>query len=137
MVVQYIPSELADSGIRPVSNYQDIQYIRRFLDGKLVRVERLDPVRGIALALWLTEDPNKFLTETAISVDDATNKKEINSKEIRDSILVRLLKGENPEQILKDYPVEMCGALPSGSYRYDQEMNHRTFIIIDDLKNLS
>lgn len=134
---QYIPQTLKDSGLAPVVDYQNVIYIRNFKGNKPESVFRIDPVRGICLAFWFTKTPERYLTETAYGVDEGTPKKEVEADEIKDSILVRLLSQENPEEILKDYPPEMCGALPSGSYRYSPTRNSRTFIIIDEKRPIA
>ena len=131
MEKQYIPKALSDAGFPPVKNIRDIQYIRYWKGERLVRVARLDPVRGIVGALYPSNDKNVFLGETIFGVDKASPKKEVKLENITDGIWSSLLIGMNPKEILKKYKPEMCGALPSGSYKFSSERNSRTFIIVN------
>ncbi|MFH1801318.1 MAG: hypothetical protein ABH804_00580 [archaeon] len=131
MSKQYIPKTLKDSGIPPVRKLDDVLYVRYLDQKKIVRVARFNPSIGVVGVLYPTSNRNIFLTEDIFEVNNASPKKEIHPNEIKDMVWLELSTGKSPHKILQDYEQEMCGALPSGSYKFSSEKDSSTFIIID------
>jgi len=126
----YTPKQLADSGIPPVFDRDDVVYFRYLTPSKqIIRVARADPVRGLVLALSPTNNPNKFSGEGFCRIEDRSARQLIEKSALQDAIWVSLLEGKDPKEILKGYKYPMLGDLPSGSYSYTE--GERTFHIVD------
>jgi len=82
---------------------KDIIYMRYVKQNKVLRVARIDPVKGLVLALYPSDDKDFFYTEAFHDIEDTSTKEKINRKQIRDEIWIRLLDGEKSEKILENY----------------------------------
>lgn len=109
--------------------YQDIVYMRRIKQGKVVRVARADTHKGLVLALYPTKNKDLFSAEAFKDMDDNSERKEIQRGKIKDDIWLRLLDGEKHEDITSDYEGDSYCKKGAG---FQQVLKSRTFRIADD-----
>ncbi len=127
----YLPKSLADSGLGPCFNRDDILYLRFVKDGKIVRVARMDPLKGIVFALYPTDNLNLLEGDAFINVDDNSPRRVLEKSSIKDEIWISLVEGKDMEPVLSRYQFEMLGEYPSGSYKFGMGERSRTFHIIE------
>jgi hypothetical protein len=127
----YLPKSLVESGLDPVFDYNDITYRKFVKDGKTIRVDKLDPVEGKASILYPTANPDIFEGEVFHSVDQESLRIPVERSKIGDRIWIALLDNADIEKILSEFPLDMLGLYPSGSYRYGNGSMYRTFHVVE------
>lgn len=128
------------------NNYwpSDDIYMRWLKDRKVVRVACVK--RGACLAVYPTDDGDKFRTELIHEVDDPGMHAQLNRGKVKDDVLVRLLDGEEIQAILRGYQPTPIGEERDGSNRFSyfyakagsektgiEYGGHGTFHICDDM----
>jgi hypothetical protein len=126
----YLPPGLP-AGIGPFFNRLDIVYMKFVKEGVTVRVARFDPEEGPILALYPTENPDIIEGEGFCRIEDKSKKRTIEKSEIKDEVWLDLLDGKGIPDILSKYPFEMLGVHPSGSYKFGEGDEFRTFHIVE------
>lgn len=91
----------------------------------------MDPVKGLVLVLYPTDNPDRFEGEGFCRIEDRSAREVIERSVIKDKIWLALLADENIPERLSQYPVEMLGAYPSGSYKLGGREEYRTFHIVE------
>ena len=128
MAKTYLPKSLVEAGQDAVFSPHDIIYMKFIKDGKIVRVARADPVEGIVMALYPTDNPNLLEGESFCHVDDNVSRIPIQKSKIGDRIWISLIEGSDMKKVLEGYPVDMLGFYPSGSYKYGKGKPYQSYI---------
>jgi len=118
----------------PSHNTQAIFYSRYYKEGKVLRVARIDPCKGLCLALYPTNDSDIFSTEACEKVDDHSAKGTIARGDIPDQVWLKLLDGVSQEEITKDYEPdgrETFSYCPKGT-PFNKTLRSRSFRIGND-----
>ncbi len=125
----YLPKSLIKDRVDPVFDRRDIIYFKFVKNNKIIRVARADPVKGLVLELYPTDNPNHFFGEGYQRIEDNSVRILLKRPEIGDKIWLDLLIGVDPNETLKDYKPQPLGYHPSGSYEYCD--GGRTFHIVE------
>ncbi|MEK6856328.1 MAG: hypothetical protein AABX66_04190 [Nanoarchaeota archaeon] len=126
----------------------DTIYMRWLKEGKVHRVAKT--MNGGILALYPTPKREEFSFEVAHEVDDPSTKTpRLHREKVKDEVMLRLLDGENVNEILRTYQPTPLGEEQNGDNRfsyyyakagsesYDIDYNrYGMFHICDDVKEL-
>ena len=117
----------------------DVVYMRFYQREKVLRVARVDPLRGLCLALYPSGDPTFFYGEAFREADDSSPRTPFPAKSLKEDVWKRLLNGDEIKAILGDYePLAGDGCDNGGSYLYARRgskvdmLRTRTFRIAND-----